>query len=252
MPQAKAAALRALELDQNLAEAHAWLGLVSINFDWDAVTAEKELKRATDLNPSYAYAHAIYAWCLSGTGRHDQAIAEAKRAMEIDPFARFIYGDLSWVLLVARKYDQAILEGQTVVERQPDFGYAHAALALSYAENGRYAEGVTEAQSAARLDDAPLMLAFLAQAYALSGNKSEAMKVLQDVGQLTNKRYVCSYEVGIVYVLLREKDQAFRWFDKAVEDRSDCMVILAVDPRLDSVRSDSRLQDLSRRVGLAQ
>jgi TolB-like protein/DNA-binding winged helix-turn-helix (wHTH) protein/Tfp pilus assembly protein PilF len=111
MPQAKAAALRAFELDQSLAEAHAWLNFVSINFDWDAVTAEKELKRATELNPSYADAHALYAWCLSGMGLHEQAIAEAKRAMQLDPFSRFTYGDLSWVLLMARRYDQALLAG---------------------------------------------------------------------------------------------------------------------------------------------
>jgi tetratricopeptide (TPR) repeat protein len=250
MPQAKAAALRALELDQNLAEAHAWLGFVSINFDWDAVTAEKELKRATELNPSYADAHAIYAWYLSGMGLHEQAIAEAKRAMQLDPFSRFTYGDQSWVLLMARRYDQALLESQTVVERQPDFGYARAVLGLSYAENGRYAEAVKEAQSATRLDDSPLMLTLLVQVHALARNRSEAMKVLQDMEQLTEKRYVCSYEVATAYVLLREKDQAFRWFDKAVEERSDCMVALAVDPRLDSLRSDQRFQDLQRRVGL--
>lgn len=250
MPQAKAAALRALELDQNLAEAHAWLGFVSMNYDWDAVTAEKELKRATELNPSNADAHAVYAWYLSGMGLHEQAIAEANRAMQLDPFSRFTFGDLSWILLMARRYDQALLESQTVVERQPDFGYARAVLGLSYAENGRYAEAVTEAQSAMRLDNSPLILAFLVQVHALARNRSEAMKGLQDMEQLTKNRYVCSYEVATAYILLREKDQAFRWFDKAVEEGSDCMVGLNVDPRLDSVRSDSRFQDLQRRVGL--
>jgi len=252
MPQAKAAALRALELDQNLAEAHTWLGSVSINFDWDAVTAEKELKRAIELNPSYADAHNIYAWCLSGMGRHEQAIAEAKRAVELDPFSRITYGDPGWVLLMARRYDQALLEIQTAVERQPDFGYARGVLGLSYAENGRYAEAVTEAQSATRLDDSPFMLALLAQVHALSGNKSQAMRVLEDLEVLTKKRYVCSYEVATAYVLLRDKDRAFRWFDKAVEDRSDCMVMLAVDPRLESLHSDTRFQDLLRRFGLRQ
>jgi len=250
MPQAKAAALRALELDQNLAEAHTWLGFVSINFDWDAVTAEKELKRATELNSSYSDAHNIYAWCLSGMGRHEQAIAEAKRAMELDPFSRVTYGDAGWVLLMARKYDQAVRESQIVAERQPDFGYAHAVLGLSYAENGRYSEAVKEAQNATRLDDSPLMLAVLAQVHALSGNKSRTTRVLEDLEEAAKKRYVCSYEVATAYVLNGEKDRAFRWFDKAVEDRSDCMVVLAVDPRLDSVRSDARFQDLLRRVGL--
>jgi tetratricopeptide (TPR) repeat protein len=170
--------------------------------------------------------------------------------VHLDPFSRFTYGDLSWVLLAARRYDQALLESQTAVERQPDFGYARAILGLSYAENGRYAEAVTEARSATRLDDSPLILALLVQVHALARNRSEAMKVLQELEQLTRKRYVCSYEVATAYLLLREKDQAFRWLDKAVEERSDCMVALAVDPRLDSLRSDPRFQDLQRRVGL--
>jgi tetratricopeptide (TPR) repeat protein len=183
-------------------------------------------------------------------GLHEQAIAEAKRAMQLDPYSRFSYGDLSWVLLMARRYEQALLESQTVVERQPDFGYARAVLGLSYAENGRYAEAVTEAQTATRLDDSPLMLALLVQVHALARNRSEAMKVLQAMEQLTEMHYVCSYEVATAYVLLKEKDQAFRWLDKAVEERSDCMVALAVDPRLDSLRSDPRFQRLQRRVGL--
>ncbi len=243
---------RTTEQDPNYASGFAGLASAYANLSTNYRTAEKELKRATELNPSYADAYNIYAWCLSGMGRHEQAIAEAKRAMELDPFSRLTYGDLSWVLLMARRYDRALLESKTVVERQPDFGYARAVLGLSYAENGRYAEAVTEAQSATRLDDSPFLLALLAQVHALSGNKSQAMRVLEDLEQLTKKRYVCSYEVATAYVLLKEKDRAFRWFDKAVEDRSDCMVVLAVDPRLDSLRSDPRFQDLLRRVGLPQ
>ena len=252
MPQAKAAALRALELDQDLAEAHAWLGFVSITFDWDAVTSERELKRAIELNPSYADAHAIYAWCLSATARHEQAISEAKRAMELDPFARFTYGDLSWTLLTARKYDESVREGRTIVERVPDFGYARAVLALAYAETGRFDQGVTEGKQATRLDDSPVLLAMLAQVHALAGNRSEGAKVLQDLEQQAKQHYVCSYEVGTAYVMLGKGEQAFRWFDKAIEDRSDCMVMLVVDPRLDSIRSDTRFPSLVRRVGLWQ
>ena len=252
MPQAKAAALRALELDQDLAEAHAWLGFVSITFDWDALTAERELRRAIELNPSYADAHAIYAWCLSATARHEQAISEAKRAMELDPFARFTYGDLSWTLLAARKYDEAVREGRTIVERVPDFGYARAVLALSYAETGRFAEAVGEGEQATRLDDSPVLLAFLSQVHTLSGNRSDAVKVLQDLERQAQRRYVCSYEVGTSYVMLGKGEQAFRWFDKAVEDRSDCMVMLVVDPRLDTIRRDDRFTTLVRRVGLWQ
>jgi len=252
MPQAKAAALRALELDQDLAEAHAWLGFISINFDWDAVTAERELKRAIELNPSYADAHAIYAWCLSATARHEQALTESKRATELDPFARLTYGDSSWTLLVARKYDDAVKEGRSFVEREPDFGYARAVLALSYAEAGRNAEAVVEAEQATRLDDSPLLLALSSQVQTLSGNRSKAEKVLQMLEEQTKSRYVCSYEVATAYVLLGKEDQAFRWFDKAVEDRSDCMVMLVVDPRLDSIRSDTRFPSLVRRVGMWQ
>src|SRR5260370_36622789 len=193
MPGTEARAQGVWELHQNMREGQGWVVCVFTNSEWDAKTAEKELKRATELNPSYADAYNIYAWCLSGMGRHEQAIAEAKRAMELDPFSRLTYGDLSWVLLMARRYDRALLESKTVVERQPDFGYARAVLGLSYAENGRYAEAVTEAQSATRLDDSPFLLALLAQVHALSGNKSQAMRVLEDLEQLTKKRYVCSY-----------------------------------------------------------
>jgi serine/threonine protein kinase/Tfp pilus assembly protein PilF len=250
MPQAKAFVLRALELDQDLAEAHAWLGFISINFDWDAVTAERELRRAIELNPSYADAHSIYAWCLSATARHEEAINEAKRAIELDPFARFTYGDLNWTLLVARKYDEAVQEGRTIVDREPDFGYARTVLALSYAETGRYAEAVKEGEQASRLDDSPLLLALLSQVQSLSGNKSGAIKVLEDLEQQTKNRYVCSYEVATAYVLLGRGEQAFGWFDKAIEDRSDCMVMLVVDPRLDRIRSDRRYSSLVRRVGM--
>ena len=250
MPQAKAAALHALELDQNLAEAHAWLGFVSINFDWDVVTAERELRRAIELNPSYADAHANYAWSLSMAGRHEQAIAEARRAIELDPFARFTYGDLSWILFAARRYDQAVQESQTIVERLPDFGYAHSVLGLSYALTGRSTEAIAEAERATQIDQSPFLLPYLAQVYALSGNRAKATRVLENLEQLTKKRYVCSYEVATAYVLLKQNEQAFRWLDKAVEDRSDCMVMLAVDPRMDSVRPDPRFQDILRRVGL--
>jgi TolB-like protein len=250
MPQAKAAALKALELDQNLAEAHAWLGFISVNFDWDSVTADRELRRAIELNPSYAEAHAIYAWYLSAKGQLAQAIEEAKRADELDPFARFTYGDLTWTLFMARSYDQAIVSGRAVIERQPDFGYGRAVLALSYAQAGRYAEAIEEAERARHLDDSPIMAALLVQVHALSGNRAQAERALENLTALTQKRYVCSYEVAAGYVLLGSNDQAFRWLDKALEDRSDCIVMLAVDPRVDSLRSDPRFQDLLRRVGL--
>jgi tetratricopeptide (TPR) repeat protein len=186
------------------------------------------------------------------TARHEQAINEAKRAMELDPYARLTYGDLSWTLLAARRYDQAVKEGQAIVKREPDFGYARAVLALSYAETGRYGEATAEVEQAIRLDDSPVLLAFLAQVRTLSGNRSEAVKVLQDLEQQAKRRYVCSYEVATAFVLLGRIDPAFRWFDKAIEDRSDCMVMLVVDPRLDSIRSDDRYPVLVRRVGLWQ
>lgn len=252
MPQAKAAALKALELDQNLAEAHAWLGFVSTNFDWDAQTAERELKRAVELNPSSADAHGAYASYLSPAGRHEQAIAEARRAQELDPLAHPSWEGLCWVLIMARQYDSALTECRKAVERAPDFGFAHANLGLAYAMRGRFPEAVAEAERGARLDDSPLMLTFLAQVQAQAGHRREALQVMEDLKQLTKRRYVCSYEVAAAYVALGDKEEAFRWFDKGVEDRSDCMPTLAVDPRLDSIRSDPRYQPLVRRVGFAK
>jgi len=159
---------------------------------------------------------------------------------------------LGWTLLAARRYDQAVREGRAIVEREPDFGYARAVLALSYAETGRYGEATAEGEQATRLDDSPLLLAYLAQVHTLSGNKSEAAKVLKDLEEQAKRRYVCSYEVATAFVLLGKSDPAFRWFDKAIEDRSDCMTMLVVDPRLDSIRSDDRYPVLVRRVGLWQ
>jgi tetratricopeptide (TPR) repeat protein len=170
--------------------------------------------------------------------------------MELDPFARFTYGDLSSTLLMARRYDQAVKEGRTVVERLPDFGFARSILGLSYALTGRSTEAIAEAQRATQIDESPLTVVYLAQVQALAGNRPEAARVLAYLEQLTKTRYVCSYEAATAYVFLREKDRAFHWFDKAVEDRSDCMVMVAVDPRLDSLRSDPRFQDLLHRVGL--
>src|SRR5260370_25164546 len=123
MPGTEARAQGVWELHQNMREGQGWVVCVFTNSEWDAKTAEKELKRATELNPSYADAHNIYAWCLSGMGRHEQAIAEAERAMELDPFSRFTYGDPSWVLRMAGGYDQALPASQTSVSPLPDFGY---------------------------------------------------------------------------------------------------------------------------------
>jgi TolB-like protein/Tfp pilus assembly protein PilF len=252
MPQARAAALKALELDENLAEAHAWLGFVSTNFDWDAQAAERELRRAVEMNPSSADAHRAYASYLSAAGRHEQAIAEARRAQELDPLANPSWEGLCWLLIMARQYDSALTECQKAMERVPDFGFAHGSLGLAYAEKGRFSEAVAEAQRGARLDDSPVMLALLAQVQALAGQRREALTVLDDLKRLTKRRYVCSYEVAAAYVALGDKEEAFRWFDKGVEDRSDCMVTLAVDPRLDSIRSDPRYGALVRRVGFAK
>lgn len=252
MPQAKVAALKALELDPNLAEAHAWLGFVSTNYDWDAATASRELQRAIELNPNYADARSLHAWLLSASGQHEQAIAEATRAQELDPYAQFTYGDLPWILQMARRFGPAIQASRTILKRQPDFGYAHSTLGMALAEEGQFAEAVREAQEGVRLDDSPWLLAILTQVHARAGNKADALKVLKGLKQLTQRRYVCYYELAVAYVELGDHDEAFRWLDRAVEARSDCMVLLEVDPRLDNVRADTRYQALVRRVGFGK
>ena len=250
LPKANAAALKAVEIEPQSAEAHASLGLV-LNHRWDWAGAEAEFKRALQLDPRYANAHHWYGDNLSVMGRHDEALLEAKRALELDPLNLMIS---TWVGLryyLARKYDLAIEQGRNTVELDANFAAAHLLLGESYVQMGLHEQGLAELQTAASLSgNSPLYLAQLAVAHVLAGRKTEALRIIAQLQTISSSRYVSPYGLAQIYAALNDKEQTFKWLQIAYDDRAVWMSYLALDPVFDSVRSDQRFQFLLRRIHL--
>jgi eukaryotic-like serine/threonine-protein kinase len=253
MPQAKAAAMKALELDESLAEAHTSLAFIKTIYDWDWDGAAREAQRAIELNPNSPDAHAAYAYYLARVGRKDEFGVEIRRAEDLDPLSARIYtrgGVLGYLL--AHQYDRAVEQAQKAIELQPDYFLAHAWLGVTYAQMGRLPEAVAEAEKGASLSASPFVQALLGYTYAAAGEKAKARKIAVELTETQGQHYVCPYEIGTIYLSLGEKDEAFRLYEKAYEDRSICVPFMKFDPRLDSVQADPRYQDLIRRVGFPQ
>lgn len=254
MPKAKAAAMRALQLDEMLAEAHTTLARVLAVYEWDWTGAEKEFKRAVELNPRYAVAHQWYGGCFDAMGRHDEAIAERKRAQELDPLSLIMNFELGIAFYFARNYDQAIEQFQKPLEMDPSFPPAYEFLPAAYEQKGMYDQAIAAFQKAILTRGRPSWfssMSGLGHVYAVSGKRAEARAVLDELKQLSRQEYVPPDLIALIYAGLDEKDQAFAWLEKAYEDRSFRMSWLKVEPRWDSLRSDPRFADLLRRVGLA-
>jgi TolB-like protein/Tfp pilus assembly protein PilF len=253
VPKAKEAAVKALELDDTLAEAHALLGFSLADYDWNWAGAEKEFKRAIALNPNYATAHHWYGFgYLVPIGRLDEALAEVKRAQELDPLSLIINTNVGSLLYLARQYDQAIEQYQNALEIDPNFVIAHWMLGLAYEQKEMYRETIMEFQRAVALSgESGFPLALLGHAYAISGEESEALTVLNELEKLSKRQYVSSYRVGAIYAGLGEEDQAIGWLQRACQERDGWLIWLKADPVFDSLRSDPRLQDMLRRIGLA-
>ena len=249
MPQAKAAAVKALELDQSLAAAHNALCLVYTNYDWDWQGAEKECQRAIQLDVNSADAHDNYANYLSNVGGWEKMGLEIHRAEELDPLSFRIYGDGAVDYFTARQYGRAVEQAQKAIELEPDYFLAHTRLGLSYVQMGRLSEAVAETQKGAQLSDSPQARAVMGYAFAVAGRRSEARKIADELAAKRRQNYLCPFEIGTIHISLGEKDEAFRWLERAYDERSACMPGLKFDPRLDPIRSDPRYQDLVRRVG---
>ena len=247
MPRAKAAAEKAVELDDGLAAAHSSLAFILFSFDWDFPAAERECKRALALNPSDANAHSVLSNLLSIQGQPQEAVEEVRRALKYDPLSLDIFFGSFWTLFVTRHYDEAIAMGRKALELNPGFGQAHMIIAVSEAQKREYADAVHEGELGVHADDSPFSQAVLAGVYAQAGKKAASMRTLAELR--ARKRYVCSYEVALAFVPFHENDEAFRWLQQAYDDRSDCMPLLSADPRWDPVRSDPRLQAMMRKVG---
>lgn len=251
MSKARAAAERALEIDNSLAEAHTSLAQAKlIDRDWSG--AQEEFRHSIELNPNYPTAHYWYALYLSNVQRTDEALKEIRRAQELDPLSLVVNTNVGYVLSSARRYDEAIEQYRKTLDLDSTFALAHHRLGLSYEQKGMYGEAIAEfRQGVAYSNQHPTALAALAHAYAVSGDKSEAQKVLGELTRLSEHRYVPPYDVAVVYTGLGEKEQAFRWLETAVEQH-DFITRLKIEPRFDPLRSDPRFTDLMRRVGLPQ
>ncbi|HVO61291.1 MAG TPA: winged helix-turn-helix domain-containing protein [Terriglobales bacterium] len=251
MPQAKAAALKALELDPQLSAAHESLGSVYYFYEWDWPAAQREAGVALALNPNNAYAHDLLAAYYGTVGRCDDNLHELQAARELAPRSGEILGDTVMWPFMCRNYDLAIANGDAIIAVQPDNAWAEVFLGMAYAKQKRTSEAMQHADMAVQSDPSPLIASFRANVYALAGRTTEAAAMLRQIEKQRVEHYSCAYEVGTGYFLLGHTDTGFRWLDNAYQGRSECMILLKVDPRLDSVRSDPRYQALLKRVGLA-
>jgi len=248
-PEAKAAAIHALELDNTLGEAHNSLAFVLDGFDWDLDAGGKEFQRAIELNPGYATAHHWYAWHLALLGRFDEAITEMRKAENLDPLSLIINADLAELLGLAHSYDDSIRQSLKTIEMDPNFALAHNQLAQAYLQKHMYAEAVAELQKAVELSrDSPTCIANLARAYVASGKPSEAVKLLNILKKRSTTGYSNASEIAMIYASLGNTDQAMNWLEKGFEERFNPGVLLR--PGFDPLRSDPRFQNLLRRIGL--
>ena len=251
-PKAKAAALRALKLNDSLPEAHNALAFAAHSYDWDWTMAEQAYQRAITLNPNFSTARHWHGFYLGILGRVDQAIAEMRRAQELDPLSIIIRTHLGLMLYCGRRYDEAIEQLEQTLEMEPYFAAAHYFLALAYEQKGMCEETIGHLQTALRVSPgSPDKLGALGNAYAAFRRKEDARRALKELDGLAERRFVSAYDFAIVRAGLREADQAFKWLERAHEERSFSLLMsLKAEPRLDWLRSDSRFQNLVRRVGL--
>lgn len=248
-PKAKAAAIRALEIDPSLAEAETSLATAKFNYDWDWAGAADGFKRAIQLDPSYATAYQRYSLYSIALGRFDESFEQIKKARELDPLSISINASFGWRLYLAREYDRSIAQLRETLEMDPSYEWARLTLGQAYEQKGEYGLAVEELRKAVDLShSSPLMLSALAHACALSGNHSEALKLLAQLEALSKTEYVSPFYIAIVYLGLGKNDMAMNWLEKAYDDRSNGLVFLKVEPELDPLRTDSRFLSLQHKL----
>jgi tetratricopeptide (TPR) repeat protein len=249
-PKAKEEAQKALELDDTLAEAHATIGQVEADYDWNWSGSDQEFQKAIQLNPSYATAHQWYGLSLLDQGRVKEGEAEIRRALELDPLSIVMNIDLGVAFRASRQYDQAIEQFRKTLELAPDNPTVHGSFAMAYLDNSMYKEGIAEINEGLKYAPGdPRYMAVLGYAYAREGRKAEAQQVLDKLTTLPKQEYVPAQSVALIYTGLGDKDKAFEWLEKAFKEKrlNDLNVYATWDP----LRSDPRYQDLLRRMNLA-
>ena len=248
-PKAKAAALKAVELDSALGEAHNSLAFVLDGFDWDMDAGGKEFRRAIELSPGYATAHHWYAWHLALLGRYDEAIVEMKKAESLDPLSLIINADLAELLVIAHSYDESVEQSRKTIEMDPNFAMAHNQLGQAYLQQHMYEQAVLELQKAVQLSSrSPTCIANLARAYALSGKRDAAVELLDDLKTSAIPGYSHASEIASIYVSLGDTNEAMNWLEKGYAERFNPGVLIR--PGFDPLRADPRFRNLVHRVGL--
>jgi len=249
-PKAKEAALKALELDDTLAEAHTTLALAMWYYGFDFAQANREFQRAIELNPNYATGHQQYGNnTLSALGRFDDAIAEGKKAVDLDPLSLVINADLGVNYCYARRYDDAIAQLRKTIEMDPGYYFAHINLAQVLEMKGARDAAIAEYQKARALNDDPAVLGYLGRVYGISGNKTETQKILEELKKLSKERYVSDYSFALVYIGLGDKEEALRWLEQSYLDRAGSDVgWIRVDPLLDPLRNEPRFEALAEKI----
>ena len=251
MPKAKTAALKALEIDDTLAQAHVSLAFVRSFYDWDWAAAEREYQRAIELNPGYATAHHWYSGCLRAMGRVEEALAEIQRAQQLDPLSLAIGRDLGRTLRSGRQPVRAVEQFRKVLELDPSFpsGYVH--LGMAYEDQRMYPEALAAFQKATLLPGGnPFATGALGHCYAASGQSGQARKLLDELEGLSRQRYVSAISRAVIYIGLGEKDAAFKWLERACQEHDPWLGWLNADPIFDSLRADRRFPELLKKVRL--
>jgi len=259
--KSKAAALDAIRLDDGLAEAHAALAFVLHNLDWNWPEAEREYKRALELNPNYSEAHHGYAALLAAAGRSAEAVAEIRRAQELDPVLTALQANVGVIYSCVGRHDEAIEQLRNTTKLNPENSYAWSELGMAYLRKGMYPEAIANMEKAVSLGKADpadelLYVASLAYGFAAGGRKKEAAKMLHELErhEANGKSVAAGWDGGLypIYFALGQKEQAFAWLERAYQQRSDSLLYLRCWPEFDSQRSDPRFADLVRRVGIPQ
>jgi tetratricopeptide (TPR) repeat protein len=250
-PKAKAAALKALEIDEALGEAHSSLGFFSLLYDWNFAQAEHEFKRAIELSPNYPHAHDGYGFYLKALGQHEDAMRECLMIQQLDPLSPFGHVSLGWAYYFARDYDSAVQQCKKALEIDKHSAFAYWNLGLVYLQQERLESAISALSKSVTFSDSGLAFeAHLGFAYAIAGKRTEAIEVLADLHENARHSYVSAYYFAIIHLGLSEIDEAFKWLEEAYEEPSGFMPFLKVDPIVDALRTDPRFVNLLQRIGL--